>query len=95
MHKYLLPIKITVEVEFENDITVKDYTAKLVKTFLISGNPELEEIFSRGKNMSPKSVHITPLFENEGKEKMRAVYPYLIPYQILCLLHLLARRECY
>jgi hypothetical protein len=41
------PVVIKASVTFERDLYVKDYTAKLVKSLLISGNPELGELFSR------------------------------------------------
>jgi len=80
---YMLPAVIKVQVVFGKNIFIKDYTAKLVKSLLISGNPELEEIFSKGKDLPPKPIHITPLYitstTNDGKEKKRAVYTKFIP----------------
>ena len=80
---YMLPTIIKVQVVFGKNIFIKDYTAKLVKSLLISGNPKLEEIFSKGKDLPPKPIHITPLYitltTNDGKEKKRAVYTKFIP----------------
>jgi len=80
---YVQPIVIKVQVVFERDIFIKDYTAKLVKSLLISGNPRLEEVFARGKNLPPKPIHITPLYttslSKDGKKKRETVYTKYIP----------------
>ena len=81
--KYSQPAVIKVQVNFKQDIIVKDYTAKLVKSILIMGNPKLKEIFSKGKDFPPKPIHITPLYTTsitkDGKEKKKAIYTKLIP----------------
>ena len=76
-----LPVIIAVEISFRNTIYVKDYTAKLVKSMLISGNPRLGEIFSKGKDMPPKPIHITPLytFDTTKRPCKKAVYTKFIP----------------
>ena len=80
---YALPVIIRARVVFEGDILIKDYTAKLVKSLLISGNPKLKEVFSRGKDLPPKPIHISPLYITsmikDNKEKKKAVYTKLIP----------------
>ena len=77
------PVIIKTEVSFKNDLFVKDYTAKLIKTLLINGNPKLEEVFSKGKDLPPKPMHITPLYTTTtfkgGKRRMKAVYTKFIP----------------
>ena len=81
--KYTPLAIINVQVVFGESSYVKDYTAKLVKTLLINGNPKLEEIFSKGKDLPPKPIHITPLYTTTtfkgGKRRMKAVYTKFIP----------------
>ena len=76
---------IRVGVVFENDIYMKDYTSKLVKSLLIAGNPRLVDIFERHHGV-PKPIHITPLFTEVvegGRRKKRAVYSgYVSPSDI-------------
>jgi len=76
--KYSQPAVIKVQVDFKQDIIVKDYTAKLVKSILIMGNPKLKEIFSKGKDLPPKPIHITPLYV-ESEHGIKAVYTKMIP----------------
>jgi len=77
---YTTPAIIRAEIILGDTIIIKDYTAKLVKSILINGNPRLKEIFSRGKDMPPKPIHITPLYiVKEGNKKLQAVYTKLIP----------------
>jgi len=81
------PVIIKVNVSFRNDLRIKDYTAKLVKSLLISGNPSLKEIFAKGESLSPKPIHITPLYtynvdrnsERKQEEKIEAIYSRFIP----------------
>jgi len=91
--KYTPLALINVQVIFRKSIYIKDYTAKLVKTLLINGNPKLEEVFSKGKDLPPKPIHITPLYttliakdDSKGinkkklqEEKKKAIYTKLIP----------------
>ena len=76
------PAVIKVAVTFKHDLLVKDYTAKLVKSLLIVGNPKLEEVFSRGAGQLPKPIHITPLYTivlgKDGRERNEAVYARLV-----------------
>lgn len=68
---------ISVRVSFKDDVVIKDYTAKLVKTLLINGNPRLEELFSKGRGLPPKPIHITPLYATVaegGRSKKEAIY---------------------
>lgn len=68
---------IKADVVFERDFHVKEYTAKLVKTLLITGNPGLEGVFVRS-SLAPKPIHITPLFhitaDQRGRVRKRAIY---------------------
>ena len=83
---YVLPVRISVEVTFKRNILVKDYTAKLVKSLLISGNPELSEVFSKCEGYLPKPIHITPLYiirESEGGLRKSAVYTRFVPRRSL------------
>jgi len=74
---------IKATVVFEQDIVIKDYTAKLVKTLLISGNPKLEELLSKGRDFPPKPIHITPLYTTvttgDGRERKEVVYTRFVP----------------
>ena len=74
-----LPSIVSVRIKFSNEFLIKDYTAKLVKSLLINGNPKLEQLFAKGKGIPPKPVHITPLYietrdKASGKSSERAVY---------------------
>jgi hypothetical protein len=78
------PVVIKASVTFERDLYVKDYTAKLVKSLLISGNPELGELFSRAMAFPPKPIHLTPLYTHRiGRENQKRyiepVYAKYIP----------------
>lgn len=68
---------IRAELSFEEDVFVKDYTAKLVKTLLVSGNQRLAEVFERDYGF-PKLIHITPFFQFKlganGRVEVVAVY---------------------
>jgi len=72
------PVVVRVSVVFKQSLLVKDYTAKLVKTLLIAGNPRLEDVFSRTTSPLPKPLHVTPLYTyrrgEEGAKKLEAVY---------------------
>jgi len=68
---------IRTEIRFGRDLLIGDYSAKLVKTLLISGNPNLKEVFTTNK-YAPKPIHITPLFIEENRKKI-AIYPKYIP----------------
>ncbi|MQL56640.1 CRISPR system precrRNA processing endoribonuclease RAMP protein Cas6 [Acidianus ambivalens] len=52
-----------------------DFTGKFVKSFLITANRELEEIFEDKKYPSPKPLRITPLLEEENEVP---IYPKVI-----------------
>jgi hypothetical protein len=74
------PVVVKATVTFKQDLVVKDYTAKLVKTLLIAGNPELGEVFNRSSSI-PKPLHITPLYtyrQGRGGGKLESVYAKLI-----------------
>jgi len=76
------PVLIRATIVFEQNLVVKDYTAKLVKSLLINSNPLLEEIFTRREG--PKPIHITPLYtykqnEKTGEKQMEPVYTRYIP----------------
>ena len=59
-----------VRVELELTPTVfKDYTAKIVKSYLICVDPSFKEVFSTEGGL--KEVHITPLLDERG----HAIYP--------------------
>ena len=76
------PVIVEVTVSFNKDIVVKDYTAKLIKSLLISGNPKLEELFSKSVSIIPKPIHITPLYAIEKTDriaKLKAVYTKFVP----------------
>jgi len=81
------PTIVKVEISFGNDILVKDYTAKLVKSLLISGNPNLKDVFARRESLPPKPIHITPLYtysidrssEEKRERKVEAVYSRIVP----------------
>lgn len=68
-----VPAVLEIEVRFERDFLIKDYTAKLVKTLLISCCRDLEQIFDRPPSFPPKPVSISPLYIEVGG-KIRAVY---------------------
>jgi len=75
------PVVVKVYVSFRREIAVKDYTAKLVKSILISGNPELIEVFRGDRGLPPKLIHITPLYvmvEENANAKMKAVYSRVV-----------------
>jgi len=72
---YSPPAVIAAEVEFASSFTVSDYTAKLVKTLLITGNPALGRLFERGEGACPKPIHITPLYAEPDKP----LYPRYVP----------------
>jgi len=75
--RYTPSALIKAEIRFRNNFYINDYTAKIIKTLLINGNPKLSEIFTVNTHM-PKPIHITPLFiEENGKKK--AIYPKYIP----------------
>lgn len=75
---------IKARVRFARSINTKDYTAKLVKSMLIQGNPKLEELFSKSRDLLPKPVHITPLYiyniSGDNRVKLEAVYTKLVPH---------------
>ena len=73
MYNYLKPVKIEVSLKTATTIRIPVYTAKLVKTLLINGNPELEALFSKEKTFPPKPFHITPLYKG-----VRALYPHVV-----------------
>ena len=75
---YKPPAVVTVKMEFSSSFTVKDYTAKLVKTLLISGNPALEKLFEKGERTPPKPIHITPLYAEQGGA-LRPFYSRYVP----------------
>jgi len=68
------PVIIKVSIAFEQDLFVKDYTAKLVKSLLITGNPKLEEIFAKTRGFPPKPIHLTPLFTHKIDRKKQRKY---------------------
>lgn len=72
---YRPPVVVTAEVEFASSFMVGDYTAKLVKTMLIAGNPALARLFERVGDAHPKPIHITPLYAEPGKP----IYPRYVP----------------
>ena len=73
------PAVIKARIIFEHDLVVKDYTAKLVKTLLIAGNPELKEVFSASTGI-PKPLHITPLYVYRTERgKLEPVYVRFVP----------------
>jgi len=75
------PVIVKADISFGREIIIKDYTAKLVKSILINGNPELAKIFKKDKDLPPKLIHITPLYvvdEDGTNVKIKAVYSRLI-----------------
>lgn len=68
-----MPTILEVEVRFEDDFLIKDYTAKLVKTLLIGCSRDLEQIFERSPSFPPKPVSISPLYLDRNG-KIEAIY---------------------
>ena len=75
---YRPPVVVAAEVEFASSFTIGDYTAKLVKTMLINGNPAFGRLFERGGDAHPKPIHITPLYVEQGGV-LRSLYTRYVP----------------
>jgi len=66
---------VKVELSFKNPLIIDDFSAKLVKTLLISGSSDIAHLFSKASHPLPKPIHITPIYTFENG-KVRALYPY-------------------
>jgi len=69
MHPYL--IKATVKIISEWNAPL--FTGKLVKSLIVDVNPKLKEVFKKIRGVEPKLIHITPLYELNGR-KIKCVY---------------------
>ena len=68
------PAVVKVSLVLGDDLVVLDYTAKLVKSLLIAGNPELERVFGASGVLKP--IHITPLYmHRQGRGVAEATEP--------------------
>jgi len=69
----LNPILLEVTIHVSSNFKGYLFTGKLVKSFLIDANPKLKTLFIKTKGITPKLIHITPLFKIENG-KVKCIY---------------------
>lgn len=69
----LNPILLEVIIHINSNFRGYLFTGKLVKSILLDANPKLKPLFTKTKGITPKLIHITPLFRAENG-KIKCIY---------------------